>query len=73
MPTSPRTKPAARCRDDLLDAAAALFARRGIGDTRVEQITAAAGMAEGSFYLHVPGKEQAIALCRRVVAGACPG
>lgn len=60
MTKPPRTRPAAERRESLLDAAEALFAARGVATTTVEQITAAAGVAKGSFYLHFGAKEDVV-------------
>lgn len=40
-----------------MDAAERLFLEHGIGATTIEQITAAAGVAKGTFYLYFPSKE----------------
>jgi AcrR family transcriptional regulator len=53
----PRTKPAQARREDLMNAAEALFLKLGVGLTTVEQITAGAGVAKGTFYLHFDSKE----------------
>lgn len=42
----------------LLDAAEALFAKQGVAATTVSDITAAAGVAKGTFYLYFDSKEQ---------------
>jgi AcrR family transcriptional regulator len=42
---------------DLLRAAEAVFAERGLDDAKVEQITERAGHSKGSFYLHFTSKE----------------
>ena len=57
----PRTKPPEQRRTELLDAAQALFLEQGIEATAIEQITAAAGVAKGTFYLHFPSKEAVLA------------
>jgi AcrR family transcriptional regulator len=54
----PRTKPPDQRRDDLLNAAQRLFIKQGIGPTSVEQITAAADVAKGTFYLHFASKDE---------------
>lgn len=53
-----RTAPArpAATRERLLDAALAEFARRGVHDTRVEDVCATAGIARATFYRHFDGK-----------------
>lgn len=62
VPTSPkpRTRPAAERRATLLDAAENLFVVHGMAATTVEQITTAAGVAKGSFYLHFASKEDVL-------------
>jgi AcrR family transcriptional regulator len=53
----PRTKPAAVRREELLAAAQALFLERGVAATSIEEITAHAGVAKGTFYLQFASKE----------------
>lgn len=62
VPTSPkpRTRPAVERRAALLDAAEQLFVLHGMAATTVEQITTAAGVAKGSFYLHFASKEDVL-------------
>jgi AcrR family transcriptional regulator len=48
-------------RDALLRVAAKHFARRGIGGTRIEDITEGADVAKGAFYLHFDSKEALVA------------
>ena len=45
-------------RDELLDAALAVFARRGYGHAGVDEIAAAAGYSKGALYWHFSGKEE---------------
>src|SRR3954454_23385871 len=45
-------------RDDLLDAAVRVFARRGYRDAGVDEIAAEAGYSKGALYWHFAGKEQ---------------
>src|SRR5687767_4760184 len=49
--------PQARAR--LLTAARKAFVERGLDRAKVEDITSAAGMSKGAFYLHFQSKEQA--------------
>lgn len=44
--------------DSLLDAAGRVFGRRGYHATRVSEIAAEAGVAQGTVYLHFASKEQ---------------
>ncbi|WP_318219128.1 TetR/AcrR family transcriptional regulator [Streptomyces sp. SCL15-6] len=48
-------------RRDIMDAAEALFARKGIADTKVEEITALAEVSKGTFYLYFKTKDEAAA------------
>ena len=61
----PRTRPAEVRRGDLLSAAGRLFLAQGLEETTVEQITAAAGVAKGSFYLQFASKEALVEALRR--------
>ncbi len=45
-------------RQESLDAAARLFARRGFHAASMREIAAAAGMLPGSLYYHVPSKDE---------------
>jgi AcrR family transcriptional regulator len=54
----PRTKPPEERREELLDAAERLFLKQGVAATSVEQITAAADVAKGTFYLHFSSKDE---------------
>ncbi|SMF08765.1 transcriptional regulator, TetR family [Tistlia consotensis] len=63
--SQPRTKPAEQRRDDLMAAAEALFLEQGIEATTVEQITVAAGVAKGTFYLQFKTKEELLDALRR--------
>jgi AcrR family transcriptional regulator len=53
----PRTKPAEARRDELMNAAQFLFLKRGVANTAIEQITARAQVAKGTFYLYFSSKE----------------
>jgi AcrR family transcriptional regulator len=59
LPASPRprTKPRQERRDELLNAAQRQFLERGFGPTTIEQITGAAEVAKGTFYLYFKSKE----------------
>jgi AcrR family transcriptional regulator len=54
----PRTKPPETRRGEIMDAAQKLFLGRGVAATTVEQITDAAGVAKGTFYLYFSSKEE---------------
>jgi AcrR family transcriptional regulator len=56
-----RERRKARTRTLLLEAALDLFSRRGIYDTRVEDITEAADLGKGAFYNYFESKEALIA------------
>jgi AcrR family transcriptional regulator len=60
----PRTKPAAVRREELLSAAQRLFLEQGIAASSIEQITARAAVAKGTFYLHFTSKEALIEALR---------
>src|SRR5689334_4600171 len=45
-------------RGQILDAARAEFARQGVGDTTVDQIARAAGVAKGTVYLYYRSKDE---------------
>ena len=54
-----RTKEEAeKTRQDLLDAALALFSRKGYESTRLEDIAQSAGVTRGAIYHHFGGKEE---------------
>jgi AcrR family transcriptional regulator len=57
----PRTKPPEERRDDLLSAAQELFLKNGVADTTIEQITSAADVAKGTFYLYFSSKQDVLA------------
>jgi AcrR family transcriptional regulator len=56
-------------RVDLLDAAAKVFAKKGIAEATVEDITNAAGVAKGTFYLYFDSKEHVLALLKQRIFG----
>jgi AcrR family transcriptional regulator len=53
----PRTKPVEVRRDELMNAAQFLFLQHGVAGTAIEQITARAQVAKGTFYLYFSSKE----------------
>ncbi len=59
--TGPRTKPPSERRAELLDAALRLFLDQGVAPTTIEQITAGASVAKGTFYLHFSSKDDVLA------------
>lgn len=70
--TRTRTKQPEVRRDQLLDAAEQLFATKGLSETTVADISEAAGVAKGTFYLYFPSKDHALIalkerLCRSIV------
>lgn len=58
-------KPAAERREEIMDAAIALFAEQGYGETSVQAIAEGAGIAAGTVYLYFPGKEELLQECLR--------
>ncbi len=56
-----RTKPPAQRRGELMNAAQRLFLQHGVGPVTIEQITAGAGVAKGTFYLYFSSKEHVLA------------
>src|SRR4051812_25454645 len=48
-------------REDLLNAALRIFARRGYRDAGVDEIAAEAGYSKGALYWHFSGKEELLA------------
>ena len=64
------SKPPEIRREELLQAASALFLEKGIGDTGIGDITDRAEVARGTFYLYFSSKDDVIAeLWKRYVAG----
>ena len=55
------TKPAEERRQDLLDAALRILADKGVGRSTVSDITEAAGVAKGTFYLYFVSKDHLVA------------
>lgn len=63
------TKKPEERREDILEAAVRVFAKKGISRTTVSDITDAAGVAKGTFYLYFASKEHLLgALKERFVA-----
>lgn len=70
----PRTKAPDERRGDLLDAAEAILVDNGLSELTVDEVTAKAGVAKGTFYLYFQSKEHVLAALRdrfveRLVAG----
>lgn len=57
---TPRTVDKSSRRAALVDAAATVFAEKGVANTAVSDIVKAAGVAQGTFYLYFPSKEDAV-------------
>ena len=69
LPTPQKTRqrrPEQR-RQDLLDAAVRLFAEKGVRDATVAEISAAAGVAKGTFYLYFDSREHLLAALRELL------
>lgn len=67
--TKRRARPDTR-RQELVDAALAVFAARGVAATSVDDIVKAAGVAKGTFYLYFTTKDDAVtAVAERMVMG----
>ena len=59
-------------RAELVSAATAVFARRGVANTAVSDIVKAAGVAQGTFYLYFDSKDDAVlAVVDRIANGIC--
>ena len=54
-------------RQEILDAARTVFARKGFADGIVDDIAAEAGVAKGTIYLYFPSKKIGRASCRERV------
>ena len=55
------SKPQEERLTDLLDASAVIFARDGVADAKIEDITAQASVSKGTFYLYFKSKDEAAA------------
>ncbi len=56
-----RTKPPEVRLDELMGAAEALFLQKGVDATTISEITDAAGVAKGTFYVYFPSKQEMLA------------
>lgn len=65
--TGRRKEEAARTRAALLDAALDVMSTRGVYSARIEDITEAAAVAKGSFYVHFQGKDEVLAAVLRKI------
>ncbi|MDA3645321.1 TetR/AcrR family transcriptional regulator [Saccharopolyspora indica] len=59
-----RTKPGEQRRSELLDAAESIVLRSGIESLTVDDVTTAAGVAKGTFYLHFGNKYELVTALR---------
>jgi AcrR family transcriptional regulator len=57
LKSRPRTKPPEERRDELMNAAQRLFLQHSVAPTTIEQITVAAQVAKGTFYLYFSSKD----------------
>lgn len=60
----PRTKSPDERRQDLLDAGEKVFLAKGVASATVEDITSAAGVAKGTFYLYFAAKDDLLEALR---------
>jgi AcrR family transcriptional regulator len=60
----PRTKPRDERRGDILDAAESVLVQRGMVAFTVDEVTARASVAKGTFYLYFQSKEDVLAALR---------
>ncbi|MBB6558241.1 AcrR family transcriptional regulator [Acidovorax soli] len=60
----PRTKPAEIRREELMDAAQALFLGKGFTETSVDEIVKGAGVAKGTYYVYFKTKDDVLAALR---------
>ena len=66
--TKPRTKQPEIRRDQLLDAAERLFAKKGLAESTVADIAEEAGVAKGTFYLYFPSKDHCVVAVKKRLA-----
>lgn len=64
-PKRPRTKPAETRREELMDAAQALFLSKGFNDTSVDEIVRQADVAKGTFYFYFKSKDEILQALRQ--------
>jgi AcrR family transcriptional regulator len=64
----PRAAPNPNRHDQLVEAAAAVFARNGVASTTVDDVVREAGVAKGTFYLYFTTKDEVVtAVAERLV------
>jgi|HubBroStandDraft_4_1064222.scaffolds.fasta_scaffold27083_2 AcrR family transcriptional regulator len=56
----PRTKPPQERREEIMNAALRLFLKQGVAPTKIEDITAGADVAKGTFYLYFSSKDDVL-------------
>ncbi len=66
--TKSRTKQPEIRRDQLLDAAERLFAKKGLAESTVADIAEEAGVAKGTFYLYFPSKDHCVVAVKKRLA-----
>src|SRR5687768_15697032 len=66
--TRVRTKQPEIRRDQLLDAAERLFAKKGLAESTVADIAEEAGVAKGTFYLYFPSKDHCVVAVKKRLA-----
>ncbi len=58
LDSPPTSSPERRTRERILEAAVAVFSRKGYHDTRVDEIVEESQTSKGAVYFHFPSKEQ---------------
>lgn len=64
MERRPRTKPRGERRRDLLEAAESVLVEKGMTALTVDEVTARAGVAKGTFYLYFQSRDDVLAALR---------
>lgn len=65
-----RTKPAETRREELMDAAQALFLDQGFDATSVDEIVKGAGVAKGTYYVYFKTKDEVLSALRERFIGS---